>query len=75
MREPYGRTVSLAPPSRCQRMTDIGRKRIQITMVVIGPRTACGWLGLIPLVTGPVGTGPLYAVFGPSTFPLQARPN
>lgn len=48
---------------------------ILIALVFVGPRTAWGWLGLIPLVTGLVGTCPLYAVFGLSTCPLQARPH
>lgn len=38
-----------------------------IAMVFVGPQTAWGWLGLIPLVTGLVGTCPLYTIFGVST--------
>jgi hypothetical protein len=37
---------------------------ILITLVFVGPKTAWGWLGLIPLGTALLGTCPLYTVFG-----------
>ncbi len=40
---------------------------VVLALVFVGPRTAWGWLGLIPLVTGLVGSCPLYTVFGIST--------
>ena len=33
-----------------------------IALVFIGPQTPWGWLGLIPLVTGLLGTCPLYTL-------------
>ena len=38
-----------------------------LALVVVGPKTPWGWLGLIPLVTGLVGSCPLYTLFGLST--------
>ena len=38
-----------------------------ISLVFVGPQTAWGWVGLIPLVTGAVGTCPLYSIFGINT--------
>lgn len=35
-----------------------------LALVFVGPKTPWGWLGLIPLATGLVGTCPLYSVFG-----------
>lgn len=42
-----------------------------LTLVVIGPRSAWGYLGLIPLGTGLLGRCPLYALLRIST---QHRP-
>lgn len=38
-----------------------------LMLVFTGPRSNWGWLGLIPLATGLVGTCPLYSLFGWST--------
>jgi len=38
-----------------------------LSLVFVGPQTPWGWLGVIPLFTGLVGTCPLYTVFGLST--------
>lgn len=40
---------------------------ILISLVFIGPQTAWGWLGLVPLVTGLIGTCPVYSLFGINT--------
>ena len=44
-----------------------------LSIVFIGPEPPWGWLGLIPLVTGIVGSCPLYSLFGISTCPLNRR--
>lgn len=44
-----------------------------LTLAWVGPKTALGYLGLIPLVTGAVGTCPLYSVLGVSTFRARKR--
>lgn len=37
---------------------------IGLSLVFIGPKTAWGWIGLIPLVTGLVGMCPIYRILG-----------
>ena len=44
---------------------------VLVSLVFVGPQTAWGWVGLIPLATGLVGYCPLYAILGLSTCPLQ----
>ena len=38
-----------------------------VLLVFIGPKTAWGWLGVVPLLTGLVGHCPIYRVLGTST--------
>ena len=38
-----------------------------ISLAIIGPQTAWGWVGLIPLVTGLIGWCPAYRALGLST--------
>ena len=45
-----------------------------LSLVFVGPRTAWGWLGLIPLITGLVGYCALYQVLGISTGEAGKRP-
>jgi len=45
---------------------------ILLSLVFVGPQTAWGWIGLVPLATGIVGFCPLYRVFGLSTCPLSS---
>lgn len=40
---------------------------IVLSLVFVGPKTMFGLLGLIPLVTGAIGTCPIYSVLGLST--------
>jgi hypothetical protein len=35
-----------------------------ISLAFVGPATPFGWLGLVPLVTGIVGTCPIYKLIG-----------
>lgn len=44
-----------------------------LSLVVVGPKTLLGLVGLIPLLTGVVGFCPLYKVLGFSTCPLNKR--
>jgi hypothetical protein len=44
---------------------------VLLSLVWIGPQTAWGWVGLVPLVTGLVGSCPLYRVFGISTWSID----
>lgn len=38
-----------------------------LTLVFVGPQSAWGYLGIVPLATGLLGWCPLYALFGFST--------
>ena len=38
-----------------------------ISLAFIGPQTAWGWVGLIPLLTGALGSCPIYTILGIST--------
>ncbi len=42
-----------------------------LSLVVIGPKTLLGLIGLIPLITGLVGFCPLYKIIGLNTCPLN----
>ncbi len=44
-----------------------------ISLVFVGPQTPLGWIGVVPLATGLLGSCPLYTLFGWSTCPLKAR--
>ena len=38
-----------------------------IALVFVGPKTAWGWLGVVPLATGLIGWCPPYALLGINT--------
>ncbi len=40
---------------------------VLLALVFTGPKTAWGWIGLIPLITGIVGICPLYSIIGIKT--------
>ena len=42
-----------------------------IAMVFVGLKTAWGWIGIVPLLTGLVGVCPLYRLIGMSTCPRR----
>jgi hypothetical protein len=42
-----------------------------LSLTMLGPKTAWGYLGLIPLMTGLVGFCPLYRLLGMSTCPVE----
>ena len=37
---------------------------VLLSLVFVGPKTPWGWIGLVPLLTGLVGSCPLYTLFG-----------
>jgi hypothetical protein len=45
-----------------------------LSLLVVGPRTWWGLLGLIPLVTAIAGTCPIYTLFGINTCSSAGRP-
>ncbi len=44
-----------------------------LALFFVGPHTAWGLVGLVPLATGLLGSCPLYTLFGLSTCPIQSR--
>lgn len=44
---------------------------ILLALVFVGPQTAWGWIGIVPLATGLLGFCPAYKLFGLSTCPLR----
>lgn len=44
-----------------------------LSLAFVGPQTAWGYLGIVPVFTGLVGSCPLYTVFGFSTCPAKDR--
>ncbi|MDE3165666.1 MAG: DUF2892 domain-containing protein [Acidobacteriota bacterium] len=42
-----------------------------LSLVFLGPQTAWGYVGLVPLLTGAIGYCPAYKLIGLSTCPLQ----
>lgn len=44
-----------------------------LSLVFVGPQTAWGWLGLLPLATGLIGWCPAYSLLGIKTCRLSAK--
>lgn len=42
-----------------------------LSLVVVGPKSLWGLVGLVPLLTGLVGFCPVYRLFGLNTCPLK----
>lgn len=61
--------------SRNEGMVDRGLRIIVgivlLALVFVGPKTSWGWIGLVPLLTGLVGTCPIYSVLGINTCPRR----
>ena len=44
-----------------------------LALAFFGPKTAIGYVGIVPLLTGLVGFCPLYRLVGLSTCPVPRR--
>jgi hypothetical protein len=53
--------------SSLDRAVRIGLGAGLISLAFVGPETAWGWIGLIPLATGLVGSCPAYTLLGIGT--------
>lgn len=42
-----------------------------LAIVFVGPKTPWGWIGVVPLATGLLGSCPLYTLLGVSTCPMR----
>ncbi len=43
-----------------------------LALVFVGPKTAWGWIGIVPLATGLVGFCPLYRLLGIDTCRVKS---
>ena len=46
---------------------------VLIALVFVGPQTAWGWIGIVPLATGLLGWCPPYAIFGFNTCNVKPK--
>lgn len=44
---------------------------VLIALVFVGPKTPWGWLGIVPLATGLLGSCPVYSILGMNTCGLK----
>lgn len=44
-----------------------------LAIAFVGPKTPWGFLGVVPLATGLLGSCPLYTIFGIGTCPVEPR--
>ena len=44
-----------------------------VSLVFIGPKTAWGWIGVVPLLTAVVGICPLYSLLGVRTCRAEPK--
>ncbi len=45
-----------------------------LAIAFVGPKTPWGFLGVVPLATGLLGSCPLYTLLGFSTCPMRSTP-
>lgn len=43
-----------------------------LSLAFVGPKTPLGFIGLVPLATGLLGSCPAYTLFGISTCPMKS---
>lgn len=44
-----------------------------LSLAFIGPKSPWGFIGIVPIVTGLLGSCPAYTLFGLSTCPIKKR--
>ena len=44
---------------------------VLLSLALFGPKTAWGWVGVVPLVTGLIGNCPVYSIFGINTCGMK----
>ena len=44
---------------------------VLLALVFVGPQTAWGWIGIVPLATAAVGNCPVYSILGIKTCKKQ----
>jgi len=46
---------------------------VLLSLVFVGPQTLWGLVGIVPLLTGTLGSCPVYTLFGWSTCPMKTE--
>lgn len=59
--------------SNLDRALRIGIGLFVVSLMFWGPKTMFGLIGLVPIITGALGSCPLYTVFGIRSCPIQQR--
>jgi hypothetical protein len=44
-----------------------------IALALVGPKTPWGWVGVVPLLTGALGSCPVYTLLGLRTCPASPK--
>ena len=60
----------LANESTADRAMRVVLGIVLLSLVIVGPKTFWGLVGLVPLVTGAIGFCPIYRLFGITTCPI-----
>ena len=56
-----------------ERIARVAAGIVILSLVFVGPKSLWGLLGIVPILTGALGSCPLYTVLGISTCPMKAR--
>ncbi len=56
-----------------ERIVRIGLGAGLVTMAAMGTIGVWGYIGVVPLLTGAIGSCPIYTLFGVSTCPMKSR--
>lgn len=46
---------------------------VLIALVFVGPKSAWGWIGVVPILSAVIGWCPCYSIFGIRTCPAAKR--
>lgn len=55
------------------RVVRIAADAALLALVFVGPQTPWGWIGVVPLLTGLMGSCPLYTALGLRTCPMKEK--
>jgi hypothetical protein len=69
---PPGKEGAMGKIGIAERIVRVVVGIVVLALVFMGPKTAWGWLGVLPLATGAVGWCPLYSVLKIGSKPHAA---
>jgi hypothetical protein len=68
---PAEELTMLANESTADRAMRVVLGIVLLSLVIVGPQTLWGLVGLVPLVTGAIGSCPIYRLLGITTCPIR----